>query len=160
MITGSVASSFYGLPRTTHDLDFVVEIHVNLIPSIIQSFGKEFYVSKEGISDALLHKTMFNLVHHESGLKVDFWILNRTKEFDGVRFQRRRNQNYFGKQISMISPEDLVLMKLFWMKDSPSDRHTNDIKGILAVQQTLEKDYMRRWAKDLSVLETLNTLMN
>ncbi|MBI3004097.1 MAG: hypothetical protein HYY49_01620 [Ignavibacteriales bacterium] len=137
-----------------------MEIHARLIPNIVQSFSKDFYVSLEGMTDALEHKTMFNVVHHETGIKVDFWILDRTKEFDVLCFQRRQKQNYFGTEISMTSPEDLVLMKLFWMKESPSDRHINDIKGIIAVQHNLEKDYMRHWAERLSLLQSLNSFLN
>ncbi|MBI4428838.1 MAG: hypothetical protein HY562_06935 [Ignavibacteriales bacterium] len=161
MITGSIASSYYGRPRTTHDFDFVVEIHQGLILNIVQRFSPEFYVSEEGVLDALRRKSMFNFIHHQSGLKIDFWILDRTGEYDALRFQRRKNQEYFGRSIIMTAPEDLILMKLLWVKESHSDKQLSDVKGILMIQENrLDKDYLKLWAHRLSVSKTLETLMN
>lgn len=161
MITGSIASSYYGRPRTTHDFDFVVEIHQGLISNIVQRFSPEFYVSEEGVLDALRRKSMFNFIHHQSGLKIDFWILDRTGEYDALRFQRRKNQEYFGRSIIMTAPEDLILMKLLWVKESHSDKQLSDVKGILMIQENrLDKDYLKLWAHRLSVSKTLETLMN
>jgi hypothetical protein len=57
LLTGSMASNYWGIPRTTHDLDFVVQLPAQSIPSLIDEFRDDFYwdsltPSERQISDA------------------------------------------------------------------------------------------------------------
>ena len=58
---------------------------------------------------------------------------------------------------TIISREDLILSKLEWAKDSGSEMQLRDVRNLLAANCDL--DYLRRWAKDLSVKETLESLL-
>lgn len=151
MIVGAVACTAYGRPRTTHDLDLVVEIQQETIPELIKSFRAEFYVSDEGIKNALLHKSMFNIIHIESGTKADFWLLQED-EYDKERFRRRKGIDMFGRSIYMTTPEDAIIKKLIWYKESDIDKHLDDALGILEIQdKNLDFGYINKWARKLSV---------
>ena len=90
MVTGSVTSSLQGEPRSTHDIDIVVDLSQDAANRLRGKFpASDFYVSSDAIRDALKQRTMFNLVDLVGGDKVDFWILT-DEPFDRLRFARRR----------------------------------------------------------------------
>ena len=158
MLTGGVAALFYGKPRMTHDIDVVIEIDRSHIPRITQVFGEGFYVSEEAIREALVYKSMFNVIHVESGIKIDFWI-KEDNEYDLQRFSRRQKHTVSGHEMFFSSPEDTILKKLLWYKDSEIDKHLDDARGILQVQnENLDFGYLRKWANSLSVANLLNQL--
>lgn len=151
MITGGIATLFYGKPRITHDIDVIVAISQNFIPKIIETFKEDFYVSEEGIRDAIFNKTMFNIIHPDTGIKVDFWLL-KDSEYDRVMFQRRLKKEIFGKEVYISTPEDAIIEKLHWHKESDIDKHFDDALGILQVQhENLDFDYIEQWAEKLEI---------
>jgi hypothetical protein len=157
-LTGAYAVSIHGAPRATHDIDLQIHLSAQNIDVVYDSFKEEFYVSKEGIRDALKHKTMFNLVHQESQTKIDFWI-PRDNEYDRERFRRRREITIQGVKAFVLSPEDTILTKLDWHKKSKLEKHLGDALGILKVQsRKLDLNYIETWAAELSVKTTWTEL--
>jgi len=60
------------------------------------------------------------------------------------------------KNFSVISPEDIVLLKLQWFHDSSSERQWRDVLGILAVQaEQLDFEYLNKWADILRINQLL-----
>jgi hypothetical protein len=159
-ITGSIASSYYGIPRYTHDLDVVVTISKQDSEEIIRLFSGEGYISQEGIRDALSGTGMFNFIHSETGLKVDFWI-DRGEPFTTSCFARARQVELAeGFWVMMASAEDVLLHKVYWDYLMPSERQLRDAQGILSVQgQTLDVVYMEKWAKELKIGDKMKSLL-
>lgn len=160
-LTGSVASSYYGRPRSTHDFDVIIQVSVapGIVKRFLSSFEKDFYVSEEGVIDALLHRTMFNIIHHETGFKVDLWIL-KDDEYDRVAFSRRQKVTLLGSEMFILSAEDMILGKLQWYKISESDRQLDDVKFIYEVQKNnLDIDYLKKWSVKLSIHDVLSTII-
>src|ERR1019366_6557769 len=63
MVTGSVASSYHGEPRSTHDIDIVIALEARDIPRMLKSFPPpDYYLEEESIRDALASRNMFNLM--------------------------------------------------------------------------------------------------
>jgi len=157
MLTGSVAMSYYATPRMTRDIDIVVALEREHIEKVSTLFGSAYYVSEEGVADAIRRKSMFNIIHFESVIKVDLIVLRNTP-FALSSFGRRRNLVLGSFQTTIISREDLILSKLAWAKDSGSEMQLRDVRNLLAAGSDM--DYLRRWAEDLSVNETLESLLN
>jgi hypothetical protein len=74
-LTGSMASNYWGIPRTTHDLDFVVQLGGDSIPLLISEFKADYYVDEAAIRSAFQPPYQFNAIDTRSALKVDFWLL-------------------------------------------------------------------------------------
>ena len=74
MITGSFASNIHGLPRATQDADVVIETDARTLKEFLESLGPAFYRSVEAAMDALAREQMFNIVHLETGFKVDLIV--------------------------------------------------------------------------------------
>lgn len=160
MVTGSVASSLQGEPRTSHDIDIVVNLLPASIPSLVHAFSSpQFYLSAESITEAIKQEGSFNLIDTTEGDKVDFWVL--TKEpFDQSRFQRRKRQNVFGIWLYVSQPEDTILMKLRWSKESGgSEKQFGDAVRVYELQYgNLNQEYMDQWIPLLHVEDLWNRL--
>jgi hypothetical protein len=160
MLTGSVVSSLQGEPRSTHDIDIVVAIKRPLAKKLVDAFpAPRYHLTKESILDAISHHGMFNLLDTDTGDKVDFWMLTN-EPFDLSRFERRRTEEILGLKLAVSSPEDTILAKLSWAKRSGgSEKQFNDALHVYEVQYgNLDLEYLRRWAKVLSVAPLLKRL--
>jgi hypothetical protein len=159
-VTGSMASNYWGIPRTTHDLDFVVQLPMSAVPRILKEFAGDFYIEEAAMRAAYQPPHQFNAIDTRSALKVDFW-LPKPEPFDKEMFRRRMRVTLFGEPAWVSTAEDVVLHKLLWNRISPSDRQLGDAAGVVAVQTVaLDKSYLIRWAQELNVESELERLLN
>ncbi|HXH40897.1 MAG TPA: hypothetical protein VNN08_19885 [Thermoanaerobaculia bacterium] len=154
MITGSLASSLHGEPRTTHDVDLVIVITREQLRLILERFKRMgLYVSAEAAGEALEKKTDFNVIDFSGGWKVDL-VIRKDRPFSLIEFDRRREVEYDGTQMPIASAEDVVIAKLEWAKIGGSDRQIEDVAGILRVQKgTLDIAYIEEWVSSLELAE-------
>ena len=153
MITGSVASSLQGEPRSTHDIDMVIAIRRSLVKKLVEDFPPpDFYLNEDSILEAINKQSMFNLIDITSGDKIDFWILT-DEAFDRSRFSRKINENFMSIKMQVSTPEDTILAKLRWAKLSGgSEKQFTDALRVYEVQYgKLDINYLNRWAKKLGV---------
>jgi hypothetical protein len=153
MMTGSIVSSLQGEPRSTHDMDMVVEIQEQHASELAEAFpAPDYYLDKASILDAIRSRTSFNLIDVKSGDKVDFWTLT-DGPFDRSRFSRRCTETFSGLRMQVSSPEDTILAKLWWAKLSGgSEKQFTDALRVYEVQfEKLDQDYLERWAKELDI---------
>src|SRR4051812_30765463 len=87
-LTGSMASNFWGIPRTTHDLDFVICLDLSAVRAIVDVFKSDFYVDEQSVQAALRPPFQFNVIDTRSALKVDFWVPGQSP-FDQEMLRRR-----------------------------------------------------------------------
>jgi len=159
LLTGSMASNYWGIPRTTHDLDFVVQLPLQSIPSLLHEFWDDFYLDEPAVRAALAPPYQFNAIDRRSALKIDFWML-RSNPFEMSMFDRRLSVNLLGERTWIATAEDVILHKLYWDLLTPSERQINDAAGVVAVQSdSLDRAYMQRWAGELGVSEKLSKLL-
>lgn len=158
-LTGSMASNYWGIPRTTHDLDFVVQLPTSAVGQIVQEFSHDFYLDEAAIRAAFAPPYQFNAVDTRSALKVDFWLA-RAEPFDQEMLRRRVATTLFGEPAWISTAEDVILHKLVWNRISPSERQLGDAAGVVAVQAgALDAHYLRHWARDLMVADELDRLL-
>jgi len=159
-LTGSMASNYWGIPRTTHDLDFVVQLPMAAVSRIVQEFSGDFYIEESGVRAAYQPPHQFNAIDTRSALKVDFW-LPKPEPFDREMLRRRVQATLFGEPAWICTAEDVILHKLIWNRISPSDRQLGDAAGVVAVQaEALDENYLRFWAGELKLANELNRLLS
>jgi hypothetical protein len=159
MIVGSLAASAHGFVRDTHDLDLVVVMSSDSVRLLAERLGDNFYFDVEGAVTAVDEADMFNVIHYETSVKIDFWSLKQD-EFARTQFSRRQSDNTWGIPTFVETPEDTVLSKLLWNKITPSDRQINDVRGILKIKKdSLDHDYLLAWAARLGIAEELSKLI-
>ena len=159
MLTGSMASNYWGVPRTTHDLDFVLSFEEDLAPAIVAAFDDDYALEEASVRGALRRPHMFNAIDRRSALKVDFWTLRRDP-FEEQMFARRLRVTLFGEPAWIATAEDTLLHKLYWNSITPSERQLGDAAGIVAVQGAdLDRNHLEHWARELAVGTVLRDLL-
>ncbi len=142
MLTGSLAANFYAAPRMTRDIDIVIEIHEPDVSKFFRIFHADFYIDKEAIEDAIKHENMFNIIHNDSVFKIDF-VIRKDSPYRNTEFQRKRQIDLDADtHIWIVSPEDLIISKLYWSKDSLSDFQLRDVKNLLTSTKNLDQEYL------------------
>ena len=159
-LTGSMASNYWGIPRTTHDLDFVIQLPPSAAGKIVAAFSPAFFLDEASVRGAYQPPHQFNAIDTRSALKVDFW-LPKPAPFDQQMLRRRVRVSLFGESAWIATAEDCILHKLVWNRITPSERQLGDAAGIVAVQSDqLDLGYLRQWAQELGVLTELNQLLS
>jgi hypothetical protein len=163
MISGSVASSLQGEPRASHDIDIVVAVRapaVEMAARLKAAFPEpHFYLNEDAVREAIIARTMFNLLDTREGDKVDFWLLT-DDDFDRVRFDRRYVEVFEGQRLCISQPEDTILMKLRWAAMmGGSEKQFTDAMRVWEVQHgRLDEEYLNRWARALGIADALARL--
>ena len=165
VIGGSLASTLYGMVRTTQDSDIVAEMRREHIQPFVSALQDEFYIDEEMITDSIQHNSSFNIIHRETMFKVDVFIPHQ-RPFLQSQFVRAQRQTFaFEKEVSakFASPEDTILAKLEWyrMGGEVSDRQWRDILGVLKTRAgELDLGYLQKWAADLNIADLLKRALN
>lgn len=156
MIVGSFASTYHGIARATQDLDLVCELEQEQLAQLSKAFeAPDFYLNKASAEQALQSGGMFNLVHVPTGWKIDFFQ-RKNRPFSRREFARRLPGEILGKAVFLSSPEDTILAKLEWAKDSHSERQLRDVAEILDVQgDRIDREYLEQGIRELQVEESM-----
>lgn len=165
-VGGSVASSAHGIPRTTLDVDIVVDLRPEHIDTFADELQPEFYADAAQIREAFARGRAANLIHIGSVWKFDLFPL-RKDEYSKQEFARRAFREVRpdgGEAIECVvaSVEDTILRKLerYRAGGEVSERQWNDIRGVCrAAGGHMDVPYLRRWAADLKVEHLLEKLL-
>lgn len=162
-ITGGFAISVWGHPRSTNDIDIIVEMAEKNIKPLISKMTvikKSIYADEDMVRDAMEHKSEFNFIDPDMGVKVDFFVL-ADNAYNKLKIKRAILRDVFGvTKAYFVSPEDLILSKLLWGKESSSWKQREDVKTVLNNSKIkLDYKYINGWAEKQGTLEILNNLI-
>jgi len=161
-VGGSLASSLYGIPRTTQDADIVACVGEAHASRLAQALQGEFYVDERMIRDAVRRRASFNVIHFATMFKVDVFVAKgdawSDEELDRAR---RARVGEPGAEVELVfaSPEDTVLHKLAWYRlgGGVSERQWRDAMGVLRIQGAgLDGAYLDAWARRLGLRQLLD----
>jgi hypothetical protein len=160
-IGGSIASSVYGMARSTIDVDLVADIESRHIMALMDRLEKNYYMDDTAIADAIKRGSSFNLIHLETSIKIDVFI-PRDEIYHHTAMDRRHRDTLFDEnmitEFYFCSPEDIIINKLQWYVSGGevSERQWLDVSGVIKVQaESLDTTYLLRWSKDLGLHELL-----
>lgn len=159
-IGGSVASSLYGDPRSTNDIDIVVSLPVERVAAFREALGVDFELDVDMLRDALVRPSSANGFYLPVLTKIDLFGVGR-EPFDTIEFSRRRPfaVGPSGETLVVKSEEDSVLRKLLWYRagGEVSDRQWRDVVAILKVnRETVDRTYLAEWAQRLGCEDLLS----
>lgn len=150
MVTGSMAANYYAVPRMTRDIDIVVELSTADIDQLCDLFQGDFYFDRDTVGAAIAEQSVFNLIHMEKVVKVDF-IVRKDSEYRRAEFERRRRGSADGQEFFVAAPEDLIISKLEWARDSHSEVQIADVRNLLASVADLDRNYLDHWVDRLGL---------
>ena len=156
LVTGAVASIVYGEPRTTHDIDLILDLQAHDATRLPLAFPpQEFYCPPEEVIRIEIARTdrgHFNLVHHDTGYKADVYLKGDHPLHVWAFPRRCRITLPGGGQMSIAPPEYVILRKLEFYREGRSDKHLRDIRGIVDVSGAeLDHSALEHWIERLKL---------
>ncbi len=160
VVGGSMASSAYGTVRFTQDADITVEPFEHIAEKFFELLKADFYINRDTMYQALKNRNSFNIIHFATAFKIDIFI-QADNDFQKQMLSRGRKLRLGNgdKEVSFVSPEDIILLKLDWFRQSgcTSQRQWSDVQGVLAGQaKSLDFEYLKNWSKKLQIDALLN----
>lgn len=157
MLTGSMAMNYYAQPRMTRDLDLVIRLAEQNVDDLMKIFEKDFYIDLLTVKRAVKTGHMFNVIHFDSVIKIDFIVL-KDDSYRQEEFERRKRITIGEFQTWIVSLEDLVISKLFWARESRSELQFRDVRNLLTVPH--DREYVQRKAGQLQIEGLLEEVLN
>lgn len=151
MLTGSMAMMRYSVFRFTADVDVILELKAEDVPRLINVLEPDYYVPHNAVRRAVSGERMFNVIHEETAFKIDC-VMRKSTEFQKNAFARRELTDFYGREIWIISKEDLMVSKLWWAKDSHSEKQLTDVVNLM--RSDFDFAYAEKWTKELGVYES------
>jgi hypothetical protein len=154
-IIGGLVAILYGRPRTTTDVDIIINFDKTHPETIGNSLRKEgFDVTLADIQKALTEKSHFTVFDAKSPYRLD--VQGVYNPLDEARFNGRRKSALFGEQVWVESPEDLIIAKLVY--GSPQDLE-DDLAILIRQKSKLDINYLKRQATKNKVTSKLRKLL-
>jgi hypothetical protein len=154
MISGSIALNYYAQPRLTRDIDMVVALRHEDAARVINLFAEDFYIDADAVCNAIAQLGMFNTIHYDHIIKVDF-IVRKDTPYRQEEFARRAAVDIEGVTMWLVMAEDLLLSKLVWAAESRSEIQLQDVRNLIRSGMDLDWTYIERWTNALTVGELL-----
>jgi hypothetical protein len=147
MVTGSFAANYYAVPRMTRDIDLVVELSAGDADRFCTLFEGDFYLDRAAVRAAITDRGAFNLTHV---VKVDC-IVRKDSEYRRTEFARQRRGPIEGHEVALVAPEDLIISKLDWMRETRSEVQLGDVRNLLRSVPDLDEPYLAHWTERLGL---------
>jgi hypothetical protein len=158
MVSGSLASNFYGVPRATQDADLVLGLDRLVVDAFRERLGERFEIDAQLAFETVTGSRRIIARAKESAFQVELFDLTDDPH-DRERFARRRLVQVLNRTIALPSAEDVVVTKLRWARAAGRRKDLEDARNVVAVQgAALDWPYMSRWCGDLDVLDLLDAI--
>jgi hypothetical protein len=160
MFTGALATGLYGSPRSTADVDVVVDVaDPTAVPRLVQRLAPIVTFDTQIHFDTLtLGRRLVGTTRSVPPLIVELFTLF-DDPFVTEQFSRRRQRPLatVGRSVPVPTPEDVIVQKLRWGRPKDLD----DARDVLAIQgvSRLDLGYIRRWCDRHGTTATLDTIV-
>jgi predicted nucleotidyltransferase len=158
MIVGSLATNFHGVPRSTRDADFVVQLTPDALREISAHLGDRFRLQPQTSFETITGTTRHVFRLAKSPFIVELFELTDDPH-DVERFARRQRVQVFGQAAFVATAEDTIVTKLRWARHGHRTKDIEDVRNVIAVQQeSLDWDYIRRWCTTHGTADLLDQI--
>jgi hypothetical protein len=154
MLSGSLASAYYGALRSTQDIDVIIEATPEQLRALVNSLPRDsYYADLDAALEAQRRQSLFNIIDMATGWKVDM-IIRKQRTFSQEEFSRRRRVKLDDLSVFVATAEDLIIAKLEWSKQAQSARQLDDVATMLRIRlESLDRSYLEKWIRELGVEE-------
>ena len=154
VVVGGLAVLFYGIPRTTMDIDILIAMDMAETKRFAEFMNEnDFFADDEDIKTAFAEKSHATIEDKTSMIRLD--IKGIYGDNDRITLKRRRKVSLADFVFYVASPEDLIANKLLF----GSEQDVKDAEGIYARQfDNLDKAYLEARCERLEVYEEFLTM--
>ena len=141
MLVGGFSSNYYGVPRSTKDADFVVQLSAPLNETFARTLGPEFEAEPQMSFETNTGTQRQEFRVAGTLFKAEVFRLSNDPH-DQERFRRRMEVEVQGHKIFFPTAEDVIVWKLRWRR--AKDRE--DVRAVMGVQgDRLDWPYIESW---------------
>ena len=145
MVVGSLASNFHGIPRSTQDADFVVQLGTGQLARLEAALPPELRLQSQGAFEAVTGTTRYLVTVAGSAFVCELFVLSDDPH-DQERFQRRELVRVLAQDAYVAAAEDMVITKLRWALEAGRSKDRDDVRNMLAVRGAeLDWAYIGEW---------------
>jgi Nucleotidyl transferase AbiEii toxin, Type IV TA system len=154
-LTGGLVSSYYGEPRFTQDIDFVLQIiSIEDADKLKDIFESDYFLDSDLLMEAVRQNGMTQLLHEETFIRIDLHI----GELVPGTFLRSHEVELFPNVfVPILSKEDAILTKLRWIQLG-SHKSRRDIVMMLRRNTPTNLTFLHEQAQIMGLEELLNEL--
>lgn len=158
MLVGSLSVNLYAPPRSTQDVDFVVEMNSGALRRLLAELGPRFRLDPQSRFETVTGTPRHIIDVDEDFFHVELFQLS-DDAFDRERFRRRVRVHLLGRDAFAPTAEDVVVMKLRWSRQGHRSKDLEDARNIILTQaDNLDWDYIHRWAAEHGTRELLDEI--
>ena len=158
MVVGSISSNYYGIPRSTEDVDFVIQKGRPTLTELLSQLSDDFQTDGQLRFESITGRTHFLLENSKSGYSVELFHLG-SEDFDQSRFARRVSKELGGRSVWLPTCEDVVVQKLRWWSIGRRQKDFDDARDVVLVQtDNLDWSYIEHWCDELGCRGDLDQL--
>ena len=145
MLVGSLASNFHGIPRSTRDADFVVEMPPGVLQQLAAALPTDLTLQPQGAFEGVTGTTRYVIELARSPFVCELFVRSDDPH-DRERFTRRQRARVSGRLAFVATAEDMIVTKLRWALDARRLKDREDIRNMLAVRGAeLDWGYLNQW---------------
>lgn len=100
MVSGSLASNFYGVPRGTQDADIVLDLKRLPVDALAARLEDAFEVDRQAAFESVLGSPRLLVRAHGQAFEVELFGLTDDRH-DLERFARRRDVEVLGRTVAL-----------------------------------------------------------
>jgi hypothetical protein len=155
-LTGGVVAAYYGDPRSTQDLDIVVELSVNRAETteLLARLDQSYEVTKVVAINAIEQKGLFQAIDKLSMIKIDFHV---GEKIPGELGRSTRRELVPGLVAPLVCKEDAILSKLVWIQLG-SGRSRHDVTEMLRRDEDFDRASLKERAATLGLEDLLEEM--
>jgi hypothetical protein len=144
MVVGSMATNFYGIPRSTRDADFVIQIPPPFA-ALTERLGANLRMAAQGSFEGVTGTVRHRIEAKGTQFTVELFELSDDAH-DVARFARRRRVRLFGRDVFVATAEDTVVTKLRWAMQPGREKDVDDVRSVIAIQgDSMDWAYVQQW---------------
>jgi len=145
LLSGSFASNYYGIPRSTEDADFVVQLGGKSIACLRTHLGPEMKLDPQMSFEMVTGTRKHVIAVAGTQFTVELFHLSDDPH-DQQRFGRRRAVRFHGREVFLPTVEDVIVTKLRWAIQPQREKDRHDVRDCIAVAAgTIDWPYVHTW---------------
>lgn len=155
-VGGSWASTAFGEPRFTNDVDILADFTVESVSEFLRGLPEPYYADRDEALDAVGTGRPFNVIYMPLAFKFDFFTASAfplgAQELDRAIFLPETELS--DSPTPFVTPEDILLAKLHWYREGGeiSEVQRRDIRGVVrACGDSLDREYLLQSATVLGL---------
>lgn len=158
IVTGSFATNLYAVPRSTQDVDFVVDAKPEELQLLFSQLPKSICVDSQMRFDTITYAYRYDLVVEGLAFGIEIFLMT-DDEHNKERFRRKRSGTVQGVKASIPTAEDIIVQKVRWSARGRRVKDVQDVKAIIDAQRNnLDWPYIESWCDKHGTRDLLEQL--